>query len=118
MAADALQRIGVHLVTAAELREMRAQLRPLGLPAAYPHVHVVALGEDPAVPARDRPELDHREAAILLLEGSVALVGDAVDDRATEPERLCGRAVRAVRADQDLRLDLAPVEPHGQLRLR
>src|SRR5262249_8521050 len=96
---------------------MAAELRAFRLPSPDPDVHVVHLREDPPVPNRDRPELDYREAAVLLVEGGVALVGDAMDDRAAEPERLRGRAVRPVRADQDLRLDLPVLEPDRELGL-
>ena len=77
---------------------MLAQPRAFRLPAADAVVDVVALGEDPAVAARDRPELDEGEAAVALVERRVAFEGDAVGDRPAEAERLRGRPVRAVGA--------------------
>ncbi len=44
------------------------QAGPLPLPPTEPEVRVVALGEDPAVAARDDAELEHRAAAVALAE--------------------------------------------------
>src|SRR5262249_58903691 len=106
MAADVLERVDVDRVPAAELGEVLAQPRPLRLPAADADVDVVALREDPAVAAGDRAQLDVGEPAVLLAKGGVAFEGDTVRDRPAEPERLRGRPVRAVRADDELRVDL------------
>src|SRR5205085_12278258 len=49
---------------AAVAAQVLAEARTLRLPAADPDVVVVALREDPAVPAGDDPELDQRAAAV------------------------------------------------------
>ena len=80
-------------------------MRPFRFPAADADVDVVALRKDPAVPARDRSELDHGEPSVSLVERRVAFIGDTVRDRPAQPESARGGAVRTVRADHDLRLD-------------
>ena len=84
---------------------MGAQARALRLPAADADVHVVALREDPAVAAGDRPELEHRSSAIpVALDHVVAQVGlerDEVHAGGVAAERARDDAVRPVRADHD-----------------
>src|SRR5581483_541609 len=63
-------------VCAAEDAQMPAQRRPLALPAADPDVDVVALGEDPAVAAGDRAELELGQPVVAVTDdasGGVAL---------------------------------------------
>src|SRR5205823_3376919 len=57
VAAHARQRAVVDPVLGAEPRQMLAQPRALALPAADADVDVIALGEDPAIAARDGSEL-------------------------------------------------------------
>ena len=68
--------------------EVRSQPWPLPLPAADADVDVVALREDPAVAAGDGAELDYRAPLVALVEGSIPLEGDALDDLAAEPAAL------------------------------
>jgi hypothetical protein len=79
---------------------------------------MVALREDPAVPAGDRPELDEGEAPEALVEGRVPLEGDAVGDRPAQAKGLRRRSVRAVGADDHLGVDFARVEFRAVAKLR
>jgi len=91
-------------VRGAHLAKESAQPRPLALPAADAHVHVVALRKDPAVAAGDDPQLEDEATVVALLRRGavrdVALERDAVRVVAAEAERAGGDAVRAVGSDQ------------------
>src|SRR5207237_7080066 len=90
-------------------------------PPADAHVHVVALREDPAVPAGDSRELEVQRPAPVsrwkLVVGEVALERDTVDDLAAQPERARGHAIRTVGADQCIDLDRLAVHAEASIRL-
>src|SRR5438105_2278629 len=66
MAAQALDARLVDPAADTDVPQLRAKGRPGALPAADADVRVVALRKDPAVAAGNRPELDRREAVVLL----------------------------------------------------
>src|SRR5205809_834719 len=75
---------------------------------------MVALREDPAVPAGHGAEFEQEppvpRAERKLFVRQIALERDAVDDRAAEPERTSGDPVRAVGADHRGDLDRPTVD--------
>ena len=101
-------------VRLAEPAEMGPETRSLLLPAADAEIRVVALGEDPAVAARNDAQLEREppviRRAIHLRVGQVRLERDADDAVAAEPERARGHPVDAVRADQEVGFD--PFDGH------
>ena len=101
----------------AEDAQMPAQVRSLVPPTAHADVDVVALREDPAVTAGYGCKLEQQRAAPVsrweLVVGEVALERNAVDDRAAQPERAGGHAVRPVGADQ--RADLDRLAVHAEV---
>ena len=70
---------------------------------------MVALREDPAVAAADDRDLEHHRAGVAPLVRVVRLERDAVDDSFGEVELLRRRAVAAVGADHDPRVELPRV---------
>src|SRR5262249_18355674 len=107
VSADFGEHPGIDAVRLAEPCEMLAQTGALGLPAADSQVDVVALREDPAVAAGYGAELEHEPARVPL--GVDALVREVPLERSpvlavgAQAERPRRDAVRAVRADDDLR---------------
>ena len=89
---------------------MRAEPRPLTRPAADADVDVVALGEDPAVAAGHRGDLERHRVRVAHVVREVRLERDAVDDLRSEAERLRARAVAAVGHDDDAGIELARVD--------
>src|SRR5205085_4938063 len=101
-------------VRRAEALEMVAELWAGALPRADADIRVLRLREDPAVAARDVGELDDGAAlvapAVEPAVGRVSLVGHAVHDAIAEAERLRGRSVGAVGADDDVGIDRLRVD--------
>ena len=89
--------------------EVPAQPRPLRGPSADADVDVVALGEDPAVPARDGTELEHEPARISLARDlpvrDAPLQRDGPVTVHREPQRARDDPVRAVGRDQHRSLE-------------
>src|SRR5207244_6190558 len=83
---------GIEAVRLAQPRQLDPEVGRLVTPAPDADVHMVALGEDPAVAPGHRAELDHEPAAIALridrAVRCVALDGDADRTVAAEVERL------------------------------
>src|SRR5205823_9928333 len=106
VAAQALDGRRVEPVLRAQPAEMAAQVRPFAEPAADADVDVVALREDPPVPARDLSELDYGATAVPVGPcrgvGDVPLVGDAVVVVAAQVGRPRRDPVRAVGPDDDV----------------
>ena len=109
VAARLLRRVRIDPVRLAHPPQLGAQLRPLLPVPADADVDVVALREDPAVAAADDRDLEHHRARVALLVRVVRLERDAVDDAVGEAELLRRRAVAAVGADHDPRVELARV---------
>src|SRR6266540_2839840 len=109
MAADVGQLLHVDAVLLAEATQVAAQLRSLEVPTADTEVDVVALREDPAIPARNDGELEHHPPSVAppgdRAVAKVSLERDAVGDLAGEPEHPSGDAVRAVGTDEGSGLD-------------
>ena len=96
-------------------------MRRLATPAPDPDVHVVSLRKDPAVASRHGAELEDQHAPPAVcgksLVREIAFEGDAVHDRAAEPEGAGGRSVGSVRADDRPDLNPFPVDPQRGIRL-
>ena len=89
---------------------MSSKMGPLLDPAANPHVRVVALREDPPVPAWNDSELDPGGLPVRLRverpPGNVPLERDTTNDPLAQPGRACDDAVGAIGADEVGGVDL------------
>ena len=90
----------VDAVLGAEPTQVRAQPRAFRRPAADAVVRVPCLREDPAVAARDDPELDRGAPGLAVGQRPVPLERDPVEDAAAEARVARDPPVDAVGADE------------------
>ena len=119
VAAQALERLGRKPVRLAHAPQVLANPRALALPGADADVRVVGLREHPTVSARNVRELDHHAPRVAVARdrgvGHIALVGDAVDDPAAEPDRPRGDPVRPIGPDNRIRVHPLPIAKYQRV---